>query len=95
MIKEATLQVRMQRNIKTDVEELYERLGTSFAEAVRIFAKQSLVVGGMPFVVQLKPETGHSTFGVAHKYASAAGRALEDQGGAWRRAAQRKRGAHA
>jgi len=91
MAKEATLQVRMQGDIKSDVEELYERLGTSFAEAVRIFAKQSLTVGGMPFVVQLKPETDHSSFGAAHKYASVAGRALEDAGGAWRRAAKRKR----
>jgi len=95
MVKEATLQVRMQRDVKTDVEELYERLGTSFAEAVRIFARQSLAVGGLPFVVELKPETNHSSFGAAHKYANAAGRALENEGGAWKRAVTRKRRSHA
>jgi len=95
MSKEATVQVRMESDVKADVEDLYGRLGTSFAEAVRIFARQSLAVGGMPFVIQLKPETRHSSFGAAHKYASVAGRALEDEGGAWRRAANRKRGAHA
>ena len=39
---DATLQVRMDSQIKNNVEELYHDLGTSFAEAVRIFAQQSL-----------------------------------------------------
>lgn len=38
MAKEATLQVRMDADLKEQVETLYKRLGTSFAEAVRIFA---------------------------------------------------------
>ena len=43
MSMDATLQVRMDGQIKNNVEELYRNLGTSFAEAVRIFAQQSLL----------------------------------------------------
>lgn len=54
MSMDATLQVRMDGQIKNNVEELYRSLGTSFAEAVRIFAQQSLLAGGMPFRPSLK-----------------------------------------
>ena len=54
MSMDATLQVRMDGQIKNNVEELYRNLGTSFAEAVRIFAQQSLLAGGMPFRPTLK-----------------------------------------
>ncbi len=49
MSLDATVQVRMDGQVKNNVEELYRNLGTSFAEAVRIFAQQSLLAGGMPF----------------------------------------------
>ena len=54
MSMDSTLQVRMDSQVKADVEELYRSLGTSFAEAVRMFAQQSLLVGGMPFQPTLK-----------------------------------------
>lgn len=54
MSMDATLQVRMDSQVKRSVEELYRDLGTSFAEAVRIFAQQSLLAGGMPFRPALK-----------------------------------------
>lgn len=54
MSMDATLQVRMDGQVKNSVEELYRNLGTSFAEAVRIFAQQSLLAGGMPFRPTLK-----------------------------------------
>ena len=53
MAKEATLQVRMDADLKRQVEELYKKLGTSFAEAVRIFAKQSIAEEGLPFTPRL------------------------------------------
>lgn len=55
MSMDATLQVRMDGQMKNNVEELYRSLGTSFAEAVRIFAQQSLLAGGMPFRPTLTP----------------------------------------
>lgn len=53
MAKEATLQVRMDSELKEQAELLYKQLGTSFAEAVRIFAKQSVEDGAMPFRMHL------------------------------------------
>ena len=46
MAKEATLQVRMDAELKDKVEALYRDMGTSFAEAVRIFARQSVRENG-------------------------------------------------
>ena len=51
MAKNAIVQIRMDEDLKNQVEELYKSMGTSFAEAVRIFAKQSLLEQGMPFMV--------------------------------------------
>jgi len=53
MAMDATFQIRMNSELKNDVENLYRSLGTSFAEAVRIFAQQSLREGGMPFTPSL------------------------------------------
>ena len=53
MSKQATLQVRMDAELKAEVESLYKRLGTSFAEAVRIFARQSITEGALPFTVRV------------------------------------------
>lgn len=54
MAMDATLQIRMDKDLKSQVEALYRGMGTSFAEAVRIFAQQSLREGGMPFRPSLK-----------------------------------------
>lgn len=44
----------MDTQLKAEVEALYMNLGTSFSEAVRIFAQQTLREGGMPFTPSLK-----------------------------------------
>ena len=49
MAKQAIYQVRMDEEVKNQVEALYRSLGTTFAEAVRIFAVQSIREQGMPF----------------------------------------------
>ena len=54
MAMDSTLQIRIDGELKAQVEELYRGLGTSFAEAVRIFAQQSIREGGMPFRPTLK-----------------------------------------
>ena len=66
MPKEATVQVRMDADLKEQVEKLYKELGTSFAEAIRIFAKQSVREQGMPFVVTANPQ---NTYRRLSKYA--------------------------
>ena len=52
---EVVLQVRMDKKTKDKVEKLYRDMGITFATAVRLFAKQSLVEERLPFVVSKKP----------------------------------------
>ena len=54
MAMDATMQIRMDKELKEQVEALYRSMGTSFAEAVRMFAQQSLRDGGMPFRPTIK-----------------------------------------
>ncbi len=49
MAMDATCQIRMDSHLKAQVEELYRNMGTSFSEAVRMFAQQSVREGRMPF----------------------------------------------
>lgn len=65
MAKEATLQVRMDADLKEQVEKLYKEMGTSFAEAVRIFAKQSVQDKAMPFTMHLTAPDSGIKFGIA------------------------------
>ena len=70
MAKEATLQVRMDAELKEQVELLYKQLGTSFAEAVRMFAKQSVEDQAMPFAIHLSRSKSKRVLGLANgKYA--------------------------
>ncbi len=81
MAKEATLQVRMDAELKEKVEALYKEMGTSFAEAVRIFAKQSIQENGMPFVITANHK---NTYGRLAKYANPG--FIEKEAGAMERA---------
>lgn len=53
MPKEATLKIMMDAELKAQAEALYSQLGTSFAEAIRIFAKQSVQEKALPFKVHI------------------------------------------
>lgn len=64
-MKEATLQVRMDAELKEQAEELYKKLGTSFAEAVRIFAKQSVQENAMPFRISMVEQETDQRIGIA------------------------------
>lgn len=66
MAKQATLEVRMDSELKEQVELLYKQLGTSFAEAVRIFARQSVEDQGMPFSMHLSAAGRKRTLGIAN-----------------------------
>lgn len=66
MAKEATLQVRMDSELKEQAELLYKQLGTSFAEAVRIFAKQSVEERGMPFTMHLPSGGSRRSLGIVN-----------------------------
>ena len=67
MAKQAVYQVRMDEDIKNQVEALYRDMGTSFAEAIRIFAVQSIRERGMPFT---PTENRGQSFGALSSYAN-------------------------
>ena len=81
MSMDATVQVRMDKELKYQVEELYLSMGTSFAEAVRIFAKQSVLENGMPFVISANHR---NTYGRLSKYADPV--KMDQEEGAYERA---------
>lgn len=65
MAKEATLQVRMDADLKEQAEQLYRNMGTSFAEAVRIFARQSVQENAMPFIIHVPSPKPQQRIGIA------------------------------
>lgn len=65
MSKQSTLQVRMDSDLKEQVESLYKAMGSSFAEAVRIFARQSVAENAMPFKVHV-PVNKRRELGIAN-----------------------------
>ena len=53
MVKDTNFNMRMNREKKKDLIELYGSLGRTLPEAVNIFFENSLLVGGLPFEVRL------------------------------------------
>lgn len=92
MKADAVLQVRIDGQLKRQAEELYDRLGISIADAVRLFVVQSIEKQGLPFEVK----TGFSThkvlhaYGIANKYANPYLIAKEKD--AWKMAVEEKHG---
>ena len=52
MAKTASLHVRIDPEIKTNIEELYSSFGITVSDAINIFFRKSLMVGGLPFDVR-------------------------------------------
>jgi len=53
MAKTASMYVRIDPEIKTEVENVYSRYGISLSEAINMFIYQSINIGGLPF--ELRP----------------------------------------
>ena len=49
MAKTASLNIRLDPEVKKTAETVYSRFGLSLAEAVNVFIHQSCNVGGLPF----------------------------------------------
>lgn len=54
--KTTTFQMRINPDVKQQVEDLYARQGLTFTDAVNIFIQQSLNMGGLPFLVSSENE---------------------------------------
>ena len=84
--KSTVMQFRMDTELKRDAESLFRELGTSFAEALRIFARQCVMTRSMPITIALPRQTSAS--GAFAQYADPAKRKLET--GAFSRAMKAK-----
>ena len=70
MAKETIVQIRMDSETKEAAEAVYRNLGTSFAEAVRIFAAQSIRENGFPFVPKNYAPRKKTAKGMLSRYVS-------------------------
>ena len=74
--KSTVMQFRMDAGLKKDADELFRELGTSFAEALRIFARQCVLTHSMPIPISMpRRETAG---GALSRYANPSKRELED-----------------
>lgn len=48
-----TVNVRVDENVKRDIEKLYDRLGMNISTAVNMFFKQCLIEQGLPYQPKL------------------------------------------
>ncbi|MEN6349964.1 MAG: type II toxin-antitoxin system RelB/DinJ family antitoxin [Syntrophomonas sp.] len=53
MAKSQTLHMRIDEELKSNIDDLFNQLGMSTTEAVNIFFRQALLHGGLPFEVKL------------------------------------------
>ena len=51
--KTGTFQMRINPEIKAQVEQIYEKSGLTLTDAINCFLQQSINVGGLPFVVNV------------------------------------------
>ena len=51
--KTSTIHLRVEPDIKADVERLLNRLGLSTTDAINIFLNQIVLTGGLPFPVKV------------------------------------------
>lgn len=58
MSKETILEISIDAELKAQAETLYQRFGLSFAEAVRLFAQQSVDSQTVPLVMPPKRKLG-------------------------------------
>ncbi len=51
--KTSTIHLRVEPDLKADVEKLLDRLGLSTTDAINIFLNQIVLTGGLPFPVKV------------------------------------------
>jgi len=62
MAKAAMIRARIEPELKTDVENIFQELGLSITEAVTLFYRQVRLNRGLPFEVRIPNETTVRTF---------------------------------
>lgn len=90
MTNDAMLQVRIDSELKKNAEQLFDSMGITFADAVRMFAIQAVAQQGIPFPIATpaaRTKKLHAG-GIAHKYADISKLPLEKK--AWQKAVEEK-----
>lgn len=62
MTKTSTVRARIEPNLKTDVENLFRKLGLSTTEAINLFYRQVKLRNGLPFSVVIPNKTTEKVF---------------------------------
>ena len=93
MAKTASMYLRIDPEVKTDVEAIYSRYGMSITDAINVFLYQSRNVGGLPFDLRSdNPVPQKSAFksakGILKEYANPD--LVSREKGAWERAVAEK-----
>lgn len=57
MAKTSILNIRTEPETKKAIEDLYSKFGITVSDAVNIFFHQSLMLGGLPFQMQIPPQS--------------------------------------
>ncbi len=60
--KTATVRARIEPSLKTDVENLFKKLGLSTTEAINLFYRQVKLRKGLPFSVVIPNKTTEKVF---------------------------------
>ncbi len=58
--KQIYIRTRIDEELKEECERVFNRLGLTTAEAIRIFLFQVKIHGGLPFRVELYPKPGEN-----------------------------------
>ena len=72
--KTATINIRIEPEIKADVEKLFSSFGITVSDAVNIFLRKSLMEGGLPFDVKQPRYNGETEVAMQEARNIAAGK---------------------
>ncbi len=83
MLNNTVLQVRIDAQLKKNAEELFEQLGITFADAVRMFAVKAVDLQAMPFEISKSTPVHRKLHasGIANEYADTS--KIENEKEAW------------
>lgn len=56
MAKDSSLHIRVDKQLKSDAEEIFSNIGLNTSAAITIFLKQSVNQGGLPFKLNAQSE---------------------------------------
>ncbi|MCL2253501.1 MAG: type II toxin-antitoxin system RelB/DinJ family antitoxin [Lachnospiraceae bacterium] len=62
MVKNETLHIRVNGNVRSNAQNTLDRLGISISEAVNMLLHQIPLVGGLPFEIKVPPAPESVTF---------------------------------